>query len=55
MEQGENRPSISDTMIDFIEESESRPSTSSAESQFTHVYWFWNLVLIMYTYIMFKN
>ena len=39
IEQTENRPSSSDMVIDFVEQSESRPSasTSSAESQFTHV------------------
>ena len=38
-EQSENKPLSSDTMIDFIKQSESRPSalTSSAESHFTHV------------------
>ena len=37
-EQSENRPSSSDTVIDYLEQSESRPSasTSSAESQLTH-------------------
>ena len=39
-EQSENRPSSSDTVINFIQQSESGlwASTSSAESQFTHVY-----------------
>ena len=38
-EQRENRPSSSDTVINFIEQSESRPSgsTSLTESWFTHV------------------
>ena len=38
-EQSENTPSSSDTVIDFLKQSESRPSasTSSVESQFTHV------------------
>ena len=38
-EQSENRPSNSDTVIDFVEQSESRPSASisSAKKQITHV------------------
>ena len=38
-EQTENRPSGSDTVIDFIEKSESRPSasTSSGKNQFSPV------------------
>ena len=38
-EQSENRPSSSDTVIDFVEQSESRPlaSISSANKQITHV------------------
>ena len=38
-EQSENRPSSSDTVIDFVEQSESRPSTSisSAKKQITRV------------------
>ena len=38
-EQSENRPSSSDTVIDFTVQSESKllASTASAESQFTHV------------------
>ena len=38
-EQSENRPSSSDTVIDFVEQSESRPSgsISSAKKQITHV------------------
>ena len=38
-EQIEIRPSSSDTVIDFVEQSESRPSASisSAEKQITHV------------------
>ena len=38
-EQSENRPSSSNTVTDFVVQSESRPSalTSSAESQFNHV------------------
>ena len=38
-EQGENRPSSSDTVINFIEQSKSRPSASisSAKKQITHV------------------
>ena len=38
-EQRENRPSSSDTVIDFVEQSESRPwaSISSAKKQITHV------------------
>ena len=48
-EQSENRLLSSDTVIDFVVQSQSRlsASTSSAESQFTHVAW--NLVEIMYT------
>ena len=38
-EQSESRPSSSDTVIDFVTQSKSRPSasTSLAKSQFTHV------------------
>ena len=38
-EQSENSPSSSDMVIDFVEQNESRPSasTSSTESQFSHV------------------
>ena len=38
-EQSENRPSSSDTVIDFLEQSQSRPSTSisSAKKQITYV------------------
>ena len=38
-EQNENRPLNSDAVINFIKQSESKPtaSTSCAESQFTHV------------------
>ena len=38
-EQSENRPSSSNTVIDFVEQSESRPSVSisSAKKQITHV------------------
>ena len=38
-ERSENRPSSSDTVIDFAEQSKIRPSvsTSSGEKQFTHV------------------
>ena len=38
-EQSENIPSSSNTVIDFVEQRESSPSasTSSTESQFTHV------------------
>ena len=38
-EQSENRPSSSDTVIDFVEQSESRSSASisSAKKQITHV------------------
>ena len=37
--QSENRPSNSDTMIDFVQQSKSRPSASisSAKKQITHV------------------
>ena len=37
-EQSENRPLSSDTVIDFVEQSESRPSASisSAKKQITH-------------------
>ena len=39
-EQSENRPSSSDTVINFVEQSESRPSASiaSAKKQITHVF-----------------
>ena len=38
-EQSENRPSSSDTVIDFVQQSESRPSASisSVKKQITHV------------------
>ena len=38
-EQSENRPSSSYTVVDFVEQSESRPlaSISSAKKQITHV------------------
>ena len=38
-EQSENRPSSSDTVIDFVEQSESGPSASisSAKKMITHV------------------
>ena len=38
-EQSENRPSSSDTVINFVEQSKSRPlaSISSAKKQITHV------------------
>ena len=38
-EQSENMPSSSNTVIDFVEQSESRPSAliSSAKKQITHV------------------
>ena len=38
-EQSENRPSSSDTVIDFVEQSENRPSASisSAKKFITHV------------------
>ena len=38
-EQGENKPSSSDTVISFVKQSKSWPLalTSSAKSQFTHV------------------
>ena len=39
-EQSENRPLSSDTVIDFVEQSESRPSASisSTKTQITHVF-----------------
>ena len=46
-EESEYRPSSSYTVIDFVEQSESRPSVSISSV--------WNLVLIMYPYIKFKN
>ena len=36
-EQSGNRPSSSYMLIDFVEQSESRPSISSAKKQITHV------------------
>ena len=38
-EQSENKPSSSDTVIDFVQETEGKPSasTSSAENPFSHV------------------
>ena len=51
LQQSENRPSSSDTMIDFVEQSQSRPlaSTSSGEHEFVHVSesetWFQSCIL----------
>ena len=55
-EQSENRPSRSYTVIDFVEQSESRPLAliSSAKKTDYSCFRVWNLILIMYTYIKFN-
>ena len=56
-EQSESRLSSSDTVIDFTEQSRSRPlaSTSSAESQFTHVTESETQTLYLHVHYVLKN